>query len=204
MKKLLLSFVVLGITSVLAIGATTAYFSDTEVSSANTFTAGTLDLELDGGVTTAKFTVNNMRPDSQNIGVYHLKNTGTLNGYVDIENILVTSYENGCTEAEQSFGDSTCNNPGMETGELQNLVSLSKLFWDVNCNGWYGDDDITIYDGKVGNLPTSFDLSAPLNAGQEKCIAAQFNWWASANDNLGQGDSFVLDLGFELGQKIEQ
>ena len=46
-KKILVSLSIIGIISAIAIGATTAYFSDTETSEGNTFTAGSIDLKVD-------------------------------------------------------------------------------------------------------------------------------------------------------------
>lgn len=47
MKKILLSLGVIGIVAVVAISATGAFFSDTETSTGNTFTAGAIDLTVD-------------------------------------------------------------------------------------------------------------------------------------------------------------
>jgi predicted ribosomally synthesized peptide with SipW-like signal peptide len=96
MRKLLFSFLVLGITSVLAIGATTAYFSDTEISSGNTFTAGTLQLDVNGvSVANESYTFSNIKPgDSAGWeGVtspwvpglkWTVKNTGSLDGTLTV------------------------------------------------------------------------------------------------------------------------
>jgi len=46
-KKILISLSIIGIVSAIVIGATTAFFSDTETSSGNTFTAGSIDLKVD-------------------------------------------------------------------------------------------------------------------------------------------------------------
>jgi predicted ribosomally synthesized peptide with SipW-like signal peptide len=46
-KKILLSLSVIGIAAAIAIGGTIAYFSDTETSTGNTFTAGSIDLKVD-------------------------------------------------------------------------------------------------------------------------------------------------------------
>ncbi len=46
MSKITLSLVMIAAVGAIVIGATGAYFSDTEVSSGNTFTAGTLDLNI--------------------------------------------------------------------------------------------------------------------------------------------------------------
>lgn len=47
MKKILLSLIVVGAVGGAAIGAATAFFSDTETSTGNTFTAGAIDLKID-------------------------------------------------------------------------------------------------------------------------------------------------------------
>ncbi|MFA6254645.1 MAG: TasA family protein [Patescibacteria group bacterium] len=47
MKKILISVSAIAIVAAIAIGATVAYFSDTETSAGNTFTAGAIDLTVD-------------------------------------------------------------------------------------------------------------------------------------------------------------
>ena len=47
MKKILLSLSMLAFVGVVAVGATTAFFTDTETSTGNTFTAGSIDLKID-------------------------------------------------------------------------------------------------------------------------------------------------------------
>jgi predicted ribosomally synthesized peptide with SipW-like signal peptide len=46
MKKIILSLAMIAAMAALAVGATTAYFSDTETSEGNTFTAGAIDLKV--------------------------------------------------------------------------------------------------------------------------------------------------------------
>jgi predicted ribosomally synthesized peptide with SipW-like signal peptide len=46
-KKIVISLSVIGVVAAIAIGGTVAYFSDTETSTGNTFTAGSLDLTVD-------------------------------------------------------------------------------------------------------------------------------------------------------------
>lgn len=206
MLKILISLLTVVLVSVSAIGATSAYFSDTETSSGNTFAAGSLDLNVDGqNANIVKFNVSNMKVGSQNIGTWRLRNVGSINGYLDLQDIVVTSYENGCVDPESDASDPTCGTPGEGEGELQNLVSLSKLFWDTDCNGWVGAGEETIYNGKVGSIASDYDLNVPLNAGEEKCVTGQFNWWNNgADDNLGHGDSMTLDILFELAQTAGQ
>ena len=46
-KKILVSLSVIGVVAAIVVGGTIAYFSDTETSTGNTFTAGAIDLTID-------------------------------------------------------------------------------------------------------------------------------------------------------------
>lgn len=79
MRKILLSLLSIVLVSTVAVGATKAYYDDTETSNGNTFAAGTLDLTVDGnnGTNTVKFTIANMKPGDQPKGTYTLNNVGS-------------------------------------------------------------------------------------------------------------------------------
>ena len=128
-KKVLFSLmtVVLAL-ALVGIGAV-ATMSDTETSAGNTFTAATLDLTVDGEnpLISAAFNQDCFRPGNQPKHKYNLCNVGCLDGYLDLENITVTGYENVRTEPEIEAGDTTAGNPGAGQGELQDVVNL-RLF----------------------------------------------------------------------------
>jgi len=200
MKKILTSVLTIALVVTVVTGATVANFFDTETSTGNTFTAGSLDLKIDGGDdNVVKFNLTNMRPGDQPNRSYKLQNAGSITGLLDIEEIVVTSYENGCVEAEVEAGDTTCDNPGEGAGELQNVLGIS-LFVDYNKDGWFTTGDKVIFNGMMKDLPTSVDLNESLTPGQEKNITAIVNWWSTPNDNLAQGDSVELDITFKLAQ----
>jgi predicted ribosomally synthesized peptide with SipW-like signal peptide len=194
-KKILASVLVIGMLA-LAIGwGTYAYFSDTEKSSGNVFTAGSLDLKLDGGdVNVVKFNVANMRPGDQPKGTFNLTNAGSITGYLDLVNINVTDFENVRIEPEIEAGDTSD-----DVGELSSVVNL-RLFVDYGKDGWISTGDNVFFNGKVNTLPSSFDLNETINAGQSLHIVALFDWWSTAIDDQAQTDSFVLDIGFKLSQ----
>jgi len=193
--RILSSTIVIALMSMaLGLGAT-AYFSDTETSTGNTFTAGTLDLQVNGDDSNiVAFTVSNMRPGNQPKTTYTLNNIGSLSGYLDLENIVVTDNENGITDPEDDAGDVTPS-----VGELSSVVNL-RLFIDLDGNGWIGTGDIVFFNDYVANLPSNFELDEPIAAGGTIYITALFDWWNTPNDNLAQGDSMVIDIEFELGQ----
>jgi predicted ribosomally synthesized peptide with SipW-like signal peptide len=105
-KKILVSMMVIGLVAALAGAGLYAYFSDTETSTGNTFTAGTLDLKVDGqddGGTVAYYTLSNMKPGD--VTVYYkwvLKNTGSLPGKLSVTFSPITNNENGVVEPEQA------------------------------------------------------------------------------------------------------
>ncbi len=106
MNKILLSLAIIGIVGSTAVGLTTAYFSDTETSIGNTFTAGTLDLKVNGGDVFVPYSVSNLKPgDSKGTDTYTITNTGSLPGLLSFKVTNVTTNENGVAEPETSAGD---------------------------------------------------------------------------------------------------
>jgi len=194
-KKILASLVAIALMSTaLGIGAYAA-FSDTEKSIGNSFTAGTLDLQINGDDTNyVAFNVNNMRPGNQPKNTLVLSNVGTIGGTLDIKSVVVTDSENDLIEPEEEAGDVT-----PDQGELSSVVNL-RLFVDTNKDGWISTGETTFFNGKVNTLPASFDLNQAIPAGGSVNIVALFDWWNTPNDNLAQSDSFTLDLTFELAQ----
>jgi predicted ribosomally synthesized peptide with SipW-like signal peptide len=202
MKKILAFLMSLGLVALLVGIGFAAFFSDTETSSSNTFSAGTLDLQVDGEspLASAKFDVSNFRPGAQSKGTFHLDNAGTIDGYLDLEGISVVNAENGCIEPELEAGDSSCGDPGDGKGELQDVVNLR-----LSVNGCDGSGGKVFYDGLVSGLPDHFDLNEPINSNSSLCITAQFDWCNNCSgDNLAQSDSMALEVSFELGQDKEQ
>ncbi len=196
-KRILLSIMVIAIAATMVAGATTAYFSDVERSNGNTFTAGKLDLQIDGGdVNVVKFNVTNMKPGSQPTGHYTLTNIGTIDGYLDITKVTVTDSENDLTEPEIEAGDTT-----PDVGELSSLLNI-RLYFDNDKDGYISNGDTMIYNGKLNVMPTSFNLDKLIPAGGSVTIIgnAVIDWWPSNSDNVAQSDTCTYDLEFTLSQ----
>ena len=201
MKRIVLSaLTILGVSG-LVVGGTQAVFTDTETSNGNTFAAGTLDLNIDGGDTNVvKFNLPSLRPGNQPKGSYTLANVGTINGYLDVTDISFSSDENGCIDPEVDALDVTCGDPGTGEGELADVLNI-RLFVDRDGDGWIGGGDTVFYNGLVKDLPADFtSLNEPVNAGDDTKIVALFDWWSTPDDNKAQGDSMTLNLGFTLSQ----
>lgn len=76
MKKILMSLMAIGLVVGLVGAGTMAYFSDTETSTGNTFTAGTLDIALGTSSWSADF--DNMKPGDTVTFTLPVNNEGSL------------------------------------------------------------------------------------------------------------------------------
>lgn len=194
MRRILLSLIVLALAGTVAIGATRAYFSDTETSTGNTFTAGTLDLKVNGnddpvGVT---YTLADWKPgDDKNVGPVTLRNAGTVAGKYWIEIKNVKNYENDCLGPE--VGDTSCG-AGINQGELGGHISG---YFQENVTPWsHLTPSITSINASEG---VKMD-GRTLTAGESVPLVFYAKWLSSVSDNLAQGDSVMFDLIFHLDQ----
>jgi len=135
-KKIILSLSVIGIVAAIVIGGTIAYFTDTETSEGNTFTAGTLDLSIPESDNPQEFPVSftDMVPgewtEKQTL---KLKNTGSLTHVID--RIQVSGIE----EKDQKFTVST------DTGKYSLPANITvedlgdKVKWTIDMDENDGD-----------------------------------------------------------------
>jgi len=110
MKKVLTFVMALGLVALLVGGGFAAFFSDTETATDNVFTAGSLDLKVNGqnGDVTAHVKADNMKPgENYNAGCLTLKNSGSLPGVLSVKVSNLVSNENGMIEPESSDGDTS-------------------------------------------------------------------------------------------------
>ncbi len=144
MKKIILSVLVILAVSVASISATQALFTDEETSTGNTFTAGSLDLTVNGanaplGVV---FTSEELLPGStKNAGTAAVTNSGTIPGKFTLMISNVVSNENSLLEPEIEDGDidgqeidPTGYDANSGDGELWDMLSLT-LYIDKNNDG---------------------------------------------------------------------
>ena len=80
MKKILLSALTIGVVAVVAVGATQALFTDEEVSTGNTFTAGTIDIAVDDEnpwESSGEYVLEDMKPSYTDYIDFVIENVGT-------------------------------------------------------------------------------------------------------------------------------
>ena len=159
MAKLILSLSVIAAAAVVVVGATTAFFNDTETSTGNVFTAGSIDLTVDsfgatynsldietaGTTWTARdltdqkfFTFEDIKPGDY--GTRHISVHADDNPAWAC--LLVTNKEdeeNDLNDAEEDAGDNTEG-----SGELSKYISVF---------GWQDDDSNGKYDPNDDETP---------------------------------------------------
>jgi len=119
----------------LSIGATGAYFSDTEAVNGNTFSAGVLDLVLEHGNAVVPITITDITPGhTYGSQTYSATNNGTIPGVFSLKVKNLQSLENGVTEPERKAGDSAgvrLDPDGFTnaTGDGELLDQVTMKFW---------------------------------------------------------------------------
>ncbi len=166
MKKILISLSAIAIVAAVAVGATVAYFSDTESSIGNTFTAGSLDLivNVDGqAMTSPVFDLPDMKPGDLGERTFEIKvDDNPACGFVNIA--MISDDENTCTEPEL-VDETTCEVPG-DGGELNDEVQFA--IWADDCDNIFEVGESVLTGGTltsgeswaIGELP-AYDPKNP-------------------------------------------
>jgi len=200
-KRILISLSVIGAVATIVIGGTVAYFSDTEASTGNTFTAETLDLKVGDQDDPMVVTVvrNNMQPQTPYTyqgynQQFVLRNAGSLPGTVSWTIKNVENSENGCNEPETSLFDTTCGT-GTDQGELGQYTWI-KWFEKGGTHGSFGPFNLF-------NMVAGVKVTGPVL--QPGKILNAYMWLDFPQrldnmENLAQGDGLKFDIEFKLDQ----
>jgi len=201
-KSLLGSIMVIAVVASMMTIGTHSYYSDTETSVGNTFTAGTLDLKVDGqdGIITCLFSADNMAPGNiYNGGTIKIKNAGSIAGRLTVKVTNLISNENGLLEPEIEDGDTAGNEidpTGYDAnggdGELWDQITIR--IWVEGCgyggagshdnNGKWDWDDTHLKD--FGS--TQDDYSSSYSIKLDTDLAA------GKNIILNPGDEITLGI----------
>ena len=195
MKKILTSVFAIAVVAAVAGVGSWAYFSDTETSTGNSITAGTLDLKVDGqDVAGQKFTLGNVYPGYSESTTIAVKNDGTIDGnHLKLAFKSMIDDENGCNVPEASVESSgSCDNPGANQGELSANVRI--VITD--------DTGATLVNNTLKNL--DFDTRGYINlgslaAGETKNLTITATVPTTVG-NIIQSDSVTTDIELSLTQ----
>jgi spore coat-associated protein N len=215
-RKLVISIITVILAAGLVGTGALAYFQDTETSTDNTFTAGTLDLrladqlELDGDDSvTATWTMNNMAPGVTHSGPWYviLSNTGSISAaHVEI------SFTNEIDENEETYIESETD-PDNDTWEMAQWLEVTNITYsginllpvlsDENLNGFIDLDDMADPD----NAPALDNLLAPPVVPPPGFGFMVFQMDILFNSGAGndfQGDTLITTVTFTLNQDASQ
>lgn len=193
-KKMLLSLLVIGVVSVTAGAGTWAYFTDTETSTDNTFTAGTLDLLVNGVNLdeTMHYDESDLYPGWESSDGVAITNDGSIDGVLSMDIINLVDLENGFEEPEGADSDDP-----LTLGDLsENMNILIEEY----------DDDVgtTLLATPYNGLLSDF---VPLNLGSLDDDETRYflvtGSIATTVENEIQGDSVSFDVVLTLDQDAD-
>lgn len=196
-KNLLVSGLIIVLAGYGVISGTSAYFTAKKTITQSSFTAGTLDLDINSnGESLQPFVINNVGENADMRGnkLWKIKNTGTLPGRLLVLLQNVTNKENGCNEQEKIV-ETNCESD--QIGDLGKAIRLSiKINGVEKVNSDLSDTGSQKIATDWENLP-----QIVLQPGEE--ISLEADWSASENDygNEVQSDSVGFDMDFRLVQQ---
>jgi len=152
MKKIITSVGMIVFAGALVAGGTGAFFSDTETSTGNVFTAGSIDLSLGSDTSSTNdangvevtnvllannsgrslFNFTDLKPGDDGAVVFNLMVTSNPS-YLCADTALMVGEENLIVDPEADAGDNTY---GAGQGELQNYIQFA-TFADFDLDGLY-------------------------------------------------------------------
>lgn len=208
-KKLLLALVLVAVIGVGGYTLTSALFTDTERTNDSTFTAGTLDMNVDGNNGTAfdNIVVNNIGVDGVVSGgkTWTINNTGSVPGNLSLSVLNVVNNDNGCNEPE-ALMDTTCANPGPGEGELGGVVTTS-IVLDRDGAGAVSSPETVVNSnlatanaGQYASQWNSNGGTVTIPAGGSLTVRMNWSTDPATYDNSIQSDSLSFDVQYDLEQ----
>lgn len=166
MKKILLSLLIIGIIGIGVVKLSLAYFSDTETSTGNNFTAGKVDLKIDNtsylnGILNPEttwlatdlegkffFNFTDLKPNDLGEDTISL-HVEDNNSWACMQANITQNDDNTCTEPEL-IDDPTCTPPGANQGELAQNVNF--VFWVDDGDNVLEDNEVVFREGSALSL----------------------------------------------------
>lgn len=190
MLKIAKSLLTIVAVAAIAVGSTGAYFSDSETVSGNTFTAGTLDLTVQGP-SSAIWAMGTMAP-GQSTGVQTLtvRNSGTVSGHLALNIIFANA-------------DGTPNAVDVSDETVAANMIVDSATWVDNTNVAPGLNLLSsVIDSNANGLIDLADLRTTVNAaGTIATLVASENGSLAMNirfnplaDNTFQSDGIQMTL----------
>lgn len=210
-SRILLSAASIAAAAALIIGATFAFFSDTETSSGNTFTAGTLDLQVNGVDNPGTLVTLTAKPsESVDPVKVTLTNTGNNQGIADLHFVTVTDDGGTLTEPECVEEGGTWDptfTPPCQGGGWSPINGISSqigvdICYDLNGNGTVAGDECLIWVDDTNGVIEPGELSWGDNLNPNDVVASLVQLESVGFDlgDLLAGESRGLIISFHLDE----
>ena len=200
-QKIFLSLTVIALVSLLSYSVTSAYLTDKKFASGNTFSVGTLNLQVNDQThaNLEPFTIDALGTGSTGgTKTWKVKNVGSLPGQFSTSFDNLINRENGCNDAESQV-DTTCDNPGPNQGELGKYIKAVFYFNDQKKVESLLTSTAT---SQISALWASPDSSVILNPGETATLRLDWQLLPSYGNDI-QSDSLTFDVGFSLQQILK-
>lgn len=191
-KRAAIAVIVLAMVAVFSSGVIFALFDDTETSSGNTFTAGTLDLKVNTvDNPTSTFTVSNVYPGAKDSVSVTLTNSGTITGTLTASIIAVTNAPGDTPEPEEALGTE-------DLGELgANMVLTIWVDTDGDNVQDAGEDEL--YNDVLNDAASVSLTVGTLVGGASEHLGIMYSVPSSVG-NVIQGDECTFSIQYVLTQ----
>jgi predicted ribosomally synthesized peptide with SipW-like signal peptide len=198
LKSVLMSLVVVGVVGGMVGGGLFAAFSDTETSEGNVFTAGVMDLKVNGmdDPLPPIFYGECLKPGDCFYGEVMLENVGCVDGWADFHLYITEDADNGLEEPERGAP----GEDGTEDGELCENTDVQLIYdgmpvdirhLDANGDGYVSLEELDCNDLILGPLPAGGIATLTIII----CVPPEVG-------NCIMGDSETVAIEFSLDQMI--
>ncbi|MBI0584589.1 MAG: hypothetical protein ISF22_10240 [Methanomassiliicoccus sp.] len=189
-KRAAIAVIVLAMAAVFSSGMIYAYFNDSETSPGNSFTAGTLDLKINGvdDPVPATFTATNLAPGSHGNAKMTVSNAGTIGGTL-VGKISAVSNSGGSTPEPEIAS-------GADNGELGAAMTIT-IYRDANANGQY-DSGETLYFNNHPAVTSDWDMGS-LAAGGSLEVSVYYDIPTTVGNNI-MADVCTFSIQYTLTQ----
>lgn len=201
-RKIAIGILAIGIVAALSGGMIYAYFTDSDKSENNEFTAGTLFLTLNPDMSektvanTGSF--DNMQPGNSGIATLIVKNAGTVDGYVTFKFINLVDEEHLPADADEPLPEKEL---GGVDGELSRCldvkVSVIRGSSTLSLPAQFGTDTNTVTFKSLDAIESSPRIK--LESGQSLTLSIAWSISGTVGNEI-QGDKLSFDISFTLNQ----
>lgn len=185
-KRMAISILAIFAVCVMIGGGAYAYFSDTESTAGNQFTAATLNLEINDEDPWAidVFDVTFLKPGDSGYTCLKIENTGSTAGTLTIDIPTITDGAGTTPEPE----------PTPDNGEISENLDI--VVWeDANQDGVVDVGETTLYIGKLSAATTGPWSYGSFGVGATDYISISYSVDTSvANDIMGDTCTFTIEF----------